>query len=69
MSSANRGVPMTVTGSLKLTVAVTTSPALSRLFCTPVAPVIATVATVGAAVSTVIGAAFCVGVVLPATSV
>ena len=69
--SANCGAPLTVTGPSKVTVAVTTSVALSRLFCIPLALVIATVPTTGAVVSTVMAAAFCEGVtvVLPATSV
>ena len=51
MVSASCGVPVTVTTSLKVTVAVTTSPALSVLLCAPVAPVMATALTVGACVS------------------
>ena len=42
---------MTVTTSLMVTAAVTTSPAFRVLFCAPVAPVMATLLTVGATVS------------------
>ena len=53
MLSASVGEPITVVGSLIVTVAVTTSPALSVLLIVPVALVSVTAVTVGAAVSKV----------------
>ena len=72
MSSVSVGMPpvvSTVTASSKLTVAVTTSPALRRPFCRPVAADRATANTTGALVSTVTTCAVLAGLALPARSV
>ena len=51
MFNASCGVPVTVVASLMVALTLNTSPALSVLFWMPVAPVMATVLTVGASVS------------------
>ena len=56
MFSASWGVPVTMVASFIVTVMLTTSPAFRVLFCTPVAEVMATLATTGGVVSVGAGA-------------
>lgn len=51
MINVSVGLPVTVTASSIVTVAVTTSPAFNVLFCAPVAEVMATEETVGGVLS------------------